>query len=212
MTGAWRWTILRRVTVPVQMELGGPTMSRRLAEEMLDLRQLLQAKGVIFNYNGFITEEILTGVAKALRTKLELDGADKGKSRRLFAIFIEQVQNIIRYSAEYQGKDTPESRVDLRYGLISIGETSGMHFVSCCNLIAPADAERLRESLNHIQRLTAEELKNLYKETLRGETPEGSKGAGVGFIEIARQASSGFEFDFRELDGDRTFFCIRAYV
>lgn len=187
-------------------------MTTSLAEEMFDFRRLLREKGVIFSYKGFITEEILTGIAKALRQKLEIDGADRRKRRRLFSIFIEQVQNIIRYSAEYQVNETSEDAIDLRYGLIAIGEQSGTHFVACCNVINHGDAVRLNEALSHIRGLDAEALKSLYKEALRGETPEGSKGAGVGFIEIARQASSGFEFDFKDIDDSHAYFCIKAHV
>ena len=57
------------------------------------------------------------------------------------------------------------------------------------NLIENADVERLREKLEQIRKADKDELKAMYKETLKGETPEGSKGAGVGFIEIARRSS-----------------------
>jgi hypothetical protein len=41
---------------------------------------------------------------------------------------------------------------------------------------------------------------------------EGSKGAGLGIIEIARRASKPIEFDFTEVDGDYTFFTLKASV
>ena len=50
------------------------------------------------------------------------------------------------------------------------------------------------------------------KETLKGDTPTGSKGAGVGFIDIARQARGGVEFDFFRLDDEDTFFTVKAYI
>ena len=52
----------------------------------------------------------------------------------------------------------------------------------------------------------------LYRETLCGETPEGSKGVGVGFIDIARRAGHGFEFDIMAVDAKRSYFCLKACV
>ena len=48
--------------------------------------------------------------------------------------------------------------------------------------------------------MSKDELKALYKEQLRAEPEKGSKGAGLGFMEIARRASKPIEFDFTDVD------------
>ena len=60
--------------------------------------------------------------------------------------------------------------------------------------------------------MSKDELKARYKKILRGETPEGSKGAGVGLIDIARRSRHGFEFDFAEMDEGLKYFALKAYV
>ena len=50
------------------------------------------------------------------------------------------------------------------------------------------------------------------KETLKGETPEGSKGAGVGLIEIARRSSRPIEFDFTDVDSRFSFFALETEI
>ena len=52
----------------------------------------------------------------------------------------------------------------------------------------------------------------MYKETLKSEPEEGSKGAGVGFIEIARRASKPIEFDFADVDDRFSFFALEAEI
>ena len=44
--------------------------------------------------------------------------------------------------------------------------------------------------------MTLEEIKRAYQDTLRAEQPEGSKGAGLGFLTVARDASEPLEFEF----------------
>ncbi len=182
-----------------------------LAKEMYEFRGYLQKRGVIFCYSGYMTEEVLTGIGTAIKKKLELENTEKNISKGLFSIFVEQVQNVIRYSAEGIPKNGQAELKELRYGVLTVGREDETHFVSCGNMILQPDVERLNAALAHIQLLDAKGLKALYKETLKGETPEGSKGAGVGFIDIARRAQS-FEYDFTKIDDDFSYFCLKAYV
>lgn len=183
-----------------------------LAQEMYEFRDELAQKGIIFCYSGYMTEEVLTGIGQALKTKLALEQEEKQRARSLFAVFVEQVQNIVRYSAERETDGDHDDTKELRYGVMTVGKSENKYFVSCANLIAREDVRRLEANLDNIQGLDKDGLKALYKETLRGDTPEGSKGAGVGFIDIARKASHGFEFDFMKVDETYSYFCLKAYV
>jgi len=178
-----------------------------LASEMYALKQVLSRNGISYCYSGSMTEEILLGIGNAIRKHLEVQEADAKISRGVFAVFVEQVQNIIRYSAEKLGKD---ATVELPFGILAVGNLDGVLFVTCSNLVAASDVTRLRASLENIQGLDKQGLASLYKETLRGETPAGSKGAGVGFIDIARRAARGIEFDFTPVDEDTSFFTLKA--
>lgn len=182
-----------------------------LADSMFELRGRLESDGIIFCYSGYVTEEILTGIGNSIRKKMELENTDKNTGRRLFSIFVEQMQNVIRYSAEGLNTDE-ESANELRFGLLLVGEEDNDFYVSCANKIRKEDVVRLDEQLAHIKGLEREDLMKLYKMTLKGETPKGSKGAGVGFIDIARQATRGFDYDFMDIDGTHAFFCLKAYV
>ena len=183
-----------------------------LARDMYDFRDELNEKGIIFCYSGYITEAVLSGIGSALKTKLSLENEDRSRTRSLFAVFVEQVQNVIRYSAEKipEGNDVTDD--ELRYGVLVVGKSGEKYFVSCANLIAQEDVKRLGTNLGKIQGMDAAGLKALFKETLKGETPDGSKGAGVGFVDIARRASHGFEFDFTQVDDTHSYFCLKAYV
>lgn len=183
------------------------------AEDQYQFRTFLRSKGILFCYSGYLTEDILTGIGEAIQRKMEMEQASRKTSKSIFSVFVEQVQNIIRYSAEYDvstSKDLDAN--DLRFGVLSVGHREDAYFVSCCNLIRSQDSKRLEDSLRHIQSLDRSELISLYKQTLKNGRPEGSKGAGVGFIDIARHATQGFEFDFLKIDDTFSYFCLEAYV
>lgn len=179
-----------------------------LAKDMLDLRNTLDRQEITFCYSGYMTEGVLMGIGNAIRAHLEIGDADAKVAKSVFAVFVEQVQNVIRYSAEKIGEDPSE----LRFGVLTVGTHHERPFVACGNAIHEEDADRLRASLEHIKSLDRDGLKAMWKEVLRGETPQGSKGAGVGFIDIARHARNGIEFDFRPLDGGFVFFTLKALL
>jgi hypothetical protein len=188
-----------------------------LAGQLMDLRSMLHTQGVIFAYSGYVTEPVLSGVGEALKQKLTIDDADTKTLRSVFAIFVEQMQNMIRYSAETVHTLPPPpsdagALMAIRYGILTIGKEGGDYVVCAGNLIQRTDVERLRARLSKIRDMSKEELKALYKEKLRADPEQGSKGAGLGFMEIARRATRPIEFDFADVDGDHAFFALKATI
>ena len=183
-----------------------------LAKDMLPFRKSLSDQGILFCYNGYITEDVLFSIGTTIKQKMASEGTDKKVARGLFSLFVEQMQNVIRYSAEKESGDYGAGEITLRYGLLVVGAEVNRHFVACSNMIEKKDEERLRTQLTEIQGMDAEGLKALFRKKLKEEVPEGSQGAGVGFIDIARRATQGFEFDFSAVDDAFSYFSIKAYI
>ncbi|MEI6985700.1 MAG: SiaB family protein kinase [Rhodospirillaceae bacterium] len=182
------------------------------AKDILQLRENLTREGVLFCYYGYITEDVLVSIGDAVRDKLALENTEQQVARGLFSIFVEQVQNIIRYSVERHEGELNERTVDLHHGMLAVGKIDGYYYILCGNAISNCDAPRLRDGLDHIKSLDRKELKALHKEVLKGKTPEGSKGAGVGFIDIARLATRSLEYDFLKMNEEHSYFVLKAYL
>jgi len=193
------------------MEMTGSSDS--LAKSFYEFRNSLRSRGIIFSYSGYVTETVLKGIGEALKQKLVLDEADTKTMRNVFAIFVEQMQNIIRYSAEKEPFEDPgDPDAGLRYGVLAVGTENDKFFVTCGNKVRLEDVKALTSRLGDLQKLDKESLRTFYKEKLRGPTEPTSKGAGLGFIEIARRSTEIIDFDFLELDESSAFFCLKAYV
>jgi len=182
-----------------------------LAKELYDLRAVLRTRGIMFAYSGYVTEAVLSGVGDALKQKLSIEDADTKTIRSVFAVFVEQMQNIIRYSAEKVpvGGQAP---LELRYGVLTVGQSEGDYVVHAGNLVEQADVARLRARLDALQAMDKAQLRTAYKEQLKAEPDAHSKGAGIGFIEIARRASKPIEFDFMAIDRAHAFFALKACI
>ena len=175
------------------------------------IQDQLDDQGIVFCYSGYMTEDILVSIGATLRQKMELVKADKSASRAIFAIFVEEAQNVIRYSSGIISEAGPPP-VELRRGFLAVGREEGNYFVCCGNLVRKKDVKRLNGHLEQIQGMDQDQLKKLYKEVLKGEVPEGSKGAGVGFIDIARRAKGGIEYDFKDSNDGFAYFFLKAFI
>lgn len=182
-----------------------------LAEEYYAFKQNLNEKSIIFSFIGYVSESVLVALGDALRQKMALQETDMNTMKRVFSVFVEQVQNIIRYSAERVSGDLGR-KVELSSGMITVGAEKGKFFVVCANVVQQDNVQKLKERLEHLKRLDKDEIKAFYKEKLREDPEEDSKGATIGLIEIARRASDPIEFDFMNLDDGHAFFCLKAYI
>jgi Family of unknown function (DUF6272) len=192
-----------------------------LANELFGFRSQLRRSGIMFAYCGYVTEPVLSGVGDALKQRLVIEDTDTKTVRSVFAVFVEQMQNIIRYSAEKGASPSAANgepgagagaASELRYGIMTIGREADGFVVKAGNLVDKSDVERLRARLEQIRSADRDTLKAMYKETLKAEPEAGSKGAGVGFIEIARRATRPIAFDFAEVDDQFAFFALEAVI
>ena len=179
-----------------------------LAEDYHRFKAALDSRGIIFSYSGMVSESLLLALGSALKQKMAIEHTDRNTANRVFSVFVEQVQNIIRYSEE-----RPDDEDNgLRSGVISVGHDTDGFFVVCGNYMKQDRVSRLRERLEHLLTLDKDGLKAFYRERLKAPPDEESQGATLGLIEIARRSSAPVEYDFHAVDPDRTFFCLRSFI
>lgn len=186
-----------------------------LAKDLYDFRALLKKKRVMFCYSGYVTEAVLAGVGDALKQKMTIDEANTKTIRSVFAVFVEQMQNMIRYSAEKEPEliaSGVQPPLELRYGVLAISHADDGFVVEAGNLVLRQDVEPLQERLVRLASADKDELRAFYKEQLKMPPEEMSKGAGIGLIEIARRASKPIAFDFMDVDDRFAFFTLKAEI
>lgn len=167
-----------------------------IADKYGSFFNLARQQQIIFYYVGYFSQHIVAAMADTVKLQLEVAGVAAPTRRKLFSSFVEMAQNIIHYSADSL---TPASQDngEMRHGSVCIRrESDGSFVLLCANPIEPLLAEQLRVKLSALRSMTLDEIKQAYRQTLRGETPEGSKGAGMGFLTVARDAREPLEFDF----------------
>lgn len=182
-----------------------------LAQQYRSFKSVLDERGILFSFSGYLSEGILYSLGDTLRHKMTLDETDLTTIKKVFSVFIEQAQNIIRYSSE-KVLGNVGKEIELSSGMVTIGTENGRFFIVCANNILEEDVPRLKHRLETLQKMDKDEIKAYYKEQLREAPDEKSRGATIGLIEIARRASEPIEFDFDRIDDDKYFFCLKVSI
>lgn len=179
--------------------------------DLYSFYQEIKQEQIMFCYSGPISQSTIEGIGHTLRMDLEIKETSMTVSQSVFSIFIEQMQNIINYSAEKIVNNT-EFEKELRLGIIVIGNEDDHLYVYCGNKVFNHDVERLKQRIEEIRWLDKDALKALYKTRRKMEPEEGSKGAGLGLIEMARKSGKPLEYSFQQLDENLSFFGIKVLI
>ena len=171
--------------------------------------------GVLFYYNGYMSQNVIGAMGDTLRHRLEAQGTKGAITRKVFSTFVEMAQNILNYGAD---ADRAEGRQQYSQGGVAIGQVGERFYIICGNHIDRAHLERVRAKLEAIRAMSPEEIKQAYKQQLRNDEhddeDELSKGAGLGFLTVARDSSEPIEFCFieHELPAEKVGFYLKAVI
>ena len=152
-----------------------------------DFHKLLEQRRTFFCYSGLLSEDVLSTFSGIVREQMSEMEDDTEITKRVFGIFVEQAQNVIRYSKDRIAEGGT--------GTVAISRAEDGFLIEAINPMDDENAEGLQKNLDELKAMDSKELRKDYKQRLREGPPEGSKGAGLGFIEMARKADR-FEFDF----------------
>lgn len=180
-----------------------------MLDNLYSLYEDLKRDGVIFCFSGPATQSMVEVVGQTLKRKMELEDAGMSTVQRVFSLFVEQMQNVMNYSAEKipEGADGPGS---LRHGVVVVGQESDCFYVLCGNKVTLSQCEKMEERIAYLNSLSKTELKDYYKAMRRENPEEDSKGAGLGFIEMFRRASEPPQYMVTPIDSETVFFSIKA--
>lgn len=178
-----------------------------MLESLYKYKKELENNGIIFSFTGPMSHQVVEGVGNALKVKMEEDSVVKTVTMKVFSIFVEQVQNVINYSDERE----PEVS-DMAFGIIVVGKEDESFFIYCGNRIKKENVEKLKTNLEELSKMDKAELKEFYKKKRKEGSDEQSKGAGIGFIEMARKSTKPLEFSFENISSTHSFFTIKIVV
>ncbi|MDP3654251.1 MAG: SiaB family protein kinase [Rhodoferax sp.] len=175
------------------------------------------ASGIIFYHSGEFNSAIITAAAESLKHRMEEAGASGPAKRKLFSTFVEMAQNIVHYAA--LPPDAEPGCAVGKPGTIGIGKNGDDYWVVCVNRVETAHIARLSEKLDAVRSMSLEDIRKSYRAQLHNTEHETtdtvSKGAGLGWLTIARDSKQPLAYSFSsdlESQGKTAFFFVKAVV
>jgi len=185
-------------------------------DNFANFQKQARTAGIVFYHTGEFTGPIISAAAEALKHRMQESGASGPATRKLFSTFVEMAQNIHHYatcSPELENSNLAGS------GTISVIKGEGEYWVICVNRIETVQIPRITEKLDQVRSMSLEEIKKAYKEQLHNanheEVNKESKGAGLGWLTVARDSKQPLEYSFSSDpigEGKFAYFLVKAVI
>ncbi len=159
--------------------------------DILALKNNFSREGILMAFNGAFNHSLIEELGNAAKTYLESEQITPQIIIDVFAVYIEQTQNVRNYTAARGLRELAKDSA-----VVIIGYAEGEYTVCSGNYILTEDIPALRRHLDEISELDQAGLRKLYKQQLRKAAPPDATGAGVGLIDMARRATKPMEYRF----------------
>lgn len=179
--------------------------------DLYKLKNQIKQAGLLFCYSGPISQGIIEEVGDTIKSRIIVESSNTTLALKIFSIFIEQSQNIVKYSSDSEMDDAAEKN-RLKDSIIILGRKEGKYFIGFGNLIENTRKDQLKAKLDNIRKMDKTALKIYYKEQMRRNIDLDSTSMGMGLIEIARNASEPLEYDIRKVNREYSFFSLQVSV
>jgi len=158
-------------------------------------------------YQGDFTQETTKSILAMAERNIDSSGEESNIKRKVFNVMVESLQNIVKHSDELVDGQTRSHAA-----IFLIGREANRYTIMSGNPIRKENVGKLQGSLEKINALDKDGLKELYKEIIKNTTISEKGGAGLGFVDMARKSGGKLEFEFPEMSNDYAFFCLKVNV
>lgn len=178
-----------------------------MLEGAFDIHKLftqMESEKIIFAYKGDINQELLSSIFQVMDNKLE-QGETALRIRKKFNnILIECLQNVYHHM-QHLANQLAESGSAI---FVICRDHAESYRIITGNYIENTRVVSFKESIDIINGMTEEELKNHYRESLSKSEFSEKGGAGLGMIDIARKSGHKLEYRFDQVNNTISFFSL----
>ncbi len=167
----------------------------------------MQEESVILYFKGEITNSLLTSILQMVDDRLEHKSEDVKTKKKVFSVLLECLQNIYNYQqvSEFGSEH-------LLSAALMIRRTDDAYHIITGNFVENTMVDTLKEKIDRVNSLDADELKEFYKEILVVNEPTPSGGAGLGIIDMARKSGNKILYHFEDSENEYSFYSLEVKV
>lgn len=165
----------------------------------------LRSDSLCFAYSGAISDTITHKIIELTQFNIDSTGSFSKLKNKISFLMAECYQNVVRHGKE----TTIQTNLHDKTNAFFVRSFGSSFYITSANIIKNKDIDIIKEKLDRVNSLSADELKVLQKQVLaKGKLSE-KGGAGLGIIEMARKTGKKISFDFKLLNEEASMFYLQ---
>jgi hypothetical protein len=154
---------------------------------------------LILEFTGHLTFSTIGRLLTLLKHKMVEKGIKIGIYKRILGVMIESLENIYKYSDQYQENQMIDKNYLPTFRLERVNQN---YIIKTTSPIKNTDIARLKEKIEIVNSKSAEELKALYRQTITNGHFTAKGGAGLGLIEMAKITNNALGYRFEPINDE----------
>ena len=185
-----------------------PTKTKSFYKDFIhQFRESMIDNKISLVYEGEITQQIVNVFSKIAEAKMDGNEHEVTK-RRVYHVMVECLQNVCKHGDEEEHSGDHGTGK----GILLVGNNESQYMVTTGNMIGNEHVDSLVSTLNRINSLSPQEIKESYKQALRDSTISHKGGAGLGFIDMIKKTGNPVEFNIKKVNDESSFLVIGSRV
>ena len=162
---------------------------------------------IILSFKGTITRDLMASIYQIMENRLNTIDEDPKRKKKIYNILVESLQNIYHHMDELrdEGLNDPACQ-DAMFMIVKAGH--GTYHIHTGNYILKSKTELLRNRIDQINAMSADELRAHYVDRLNSTEFSDKGGAGLGIIDIARKSGNKLGYSFDPVSDQYSFFSL----
>jgi hypothetical protein len=199
----FRWYLKYKnigISKPAEKKAGEATIS------MVGQEHPKQESEVLLDYHGPVNSDTIELIIAKLKQSKDYEALNKITGKKVYAIFIECLENISKHSLKSSGN------IKLTDPYLSVRKQEDQVIIIAGNPVSDNNKNELVSRLNQINSSDEESLQTLYDDRISTELKEDEKSAGLGLILIALKSGNRIKYSFSITDYGYSIFKIEIFV
>ncbi|MCF8391613.1 MAG: SiaB family protein kinase [Bacteroidales bacterium] len=160
---------------------------------------------VLLSYKGSITSDLISNVLEVIEEKLEDLNETSKIRKKVYNVLVESLQNLFHHIDELP--EEVRGDMESKFGVLVVSRVdTNVYKITTGNVVTSGKIKFLKDKIDKINSLTADELKDMYKFILNHQKLSAKGGGGLGLVDIARKTGNKLDYNFENLTSEYYFF------
>ncbi len=176
------------------------------SKKISTLERMMAKNNMYLIWSGHLSPDVGKEVIAFTEKKLSEEDIEQTLRKRVFAILVEMIENVAKYSP---GREDEE-----KYGMpvAILRYKHGRYYLSTGNLIQNSKIDILKGKMDVINDLDNGDLKEHFRKSLSGQTDEVESTGNMGLIDMAWKSGNKLHYQLHQINNIYSYFTITTRV